>query len=278
MVLGIGKNTITNAIGGAGAGFLAGGPAGALIGAGVGGLMGYSQDATNEANRKAAREANAQNVAYWNMQNDYNSPVAQMARLKEAGLNPMLVYGGGNVTGNSASAISSANYADQSYNTMASIQGIQALANLKNTGANTASTQANTLATYQDIQNMQTANKIQQAQLEQEQQAVKMGAMDLQVAERVQKARLKGAHYGAVNDAVGEYMRFQDQNLDRYVKDRGGRELAYGWNVGKNVISDVLGVSRGLADTQASFSRASRDSAWANVLRTPGSSRVFKKR
>lgn len=31
----------------------------------------------------------------WNMQNEYNSPAAQMKRLKDAGLNPNLVYGDG---------------------------------------------------------------------------------------------------------------------------------------------------------------------------------------
>ena len=37
----------------------------------------------------------------WNMQNAYNSPTAQMSRLRQAGLNPNLVYGNG-VTGNSS--------------------------------------------------------------------------------------------------------------------------------------------------------------------------------
>lgn len=36
------------------------------------------------------------NLAQWHMQNEYNSPQAQMSRLKEAGLNPNLVYGSGN--------------------------------------------------------------------------------------------------------------------------------------------------------------------------------------
>lgn len=40
----------------------------------------------------------------WKMNNQYNSPVEQMARLKEAGLNPNLVYGNGSVTGNTSSA------------------------------------------------------------------------------------------------------------------------------------------------------------------------------
>lgn len=34
-------------------------------------------------------------LADWNMQNEYNSPSGQMARLKAAGLNPNLVYGNG---------------------------------------------------------------------------------------------------------------------------------------------------------------------------------------
>jgi len=41
------------------------------------------------------------NLDFWNMQNSYNSPQAQMQRLQQAGLNPHLVYGG---SGNSGSA------------------------------------------------------------------------------------------------------------------------------------------------------------------------------
>lgn len=37
-------------------------------------------------------------LADWKMQNEYNSPAAQMERLKAAGLNPNLVYGNGSAT------------------------------------------------------------------------------------------------------------------------------------------------------------------------------------
>lgn len=43
-------------------------------------------------------------ITMWNTQNEYNSPAAQMRRLKEAGLNPNLVYGKG--ADNTAMAIS----------------------------------------------------------------------------------------------------------------------------------------------------------------------------
>lgn len=47
-------------------------------------------------------------LADWNMQNEYNTPAMQMKRLKEAGLNPNLVYGNGaDVTANSAPRSSS---------------------------------------------------------------------------------------------------------------------------------------------------------------------------
>lgn len=55
--------------------------------------------AQNKKSREFAREMygrqRADALADWNMQNDYNSPASQMARLKAAGLNPNLVYGSG---------------------------------------------------------------------------------------------------------------------------------------------------------------------------------------
>lgn len=39
----------------------------------------------------------------WHMQNDYNSPKAQIARIKEAGLNPAMMYANGSAGGASAS-------------------------------------------------------------------------------------------------------------------------------------------------------------------------------
>lgn len=42
-----------------------------------------------------ARRANKRMVEFWKMQNEYNHPKNQMARLQEAGLNPNLVYGQG---------------------------------------------------------------------------------------------------------------------------------------------------------------------------------------
>ena len=91
-------------------------PIGAIIG-GLGSLAGSmiganAQRRANIQNMQLAKYQNnwqtaenekayARSVEMWNMQNQYNSPTAQMSRLRQAGLNPNLVYGSG-VTGNSA--------------------------------------------------------------------------------------------------------------------------------------------------------------------------------
>lgn len=58
-------------------------------------------DKTIEANKEQAQYAYSQEQAQWERNNAYNSPEAQMARLKEAGLNPNMLYGSGSAaTGN----------------------------------------------------------------------------------------------------------------------------------------------------------------------------------
>ncbi len=43
--------------------------------------------------KKSQQRANDHNVNFWNLQNDYNHPSAQMQRLQESGLKPNLIYG-----------------------------------------------------------------------------------------------------------------------------------------------------------------------------------------
>lgn len=56
-----------------------------------------SQIIGNIANRRAQDRAFKQNVAMWEKSNEYNSPLMQQQRIKEAGLNPALMYGQGTV-------------------------------------------------------------------------------------------------------------------------------------------------------------------------------------
>lgn len=83
--------------------------AGVATGAlGIGGQIAqskYAREAQDEQNRQNMRLAEYEfqrNKEMFHLQNQYNSPTSQMARLKEAGLNPNLVYGSGAV-GNTSS-------------------------------------------------------------------------------------------------------------------------------------------------------------------------------
>lgn len=77
-----------------------------LLAGGAQGLLNWGQSITNtnltrQANMELAEFGFQKNLDMWNRQNAYNHPSSQMERLKQAGLNPNLVYGNG-VVGNSA--------------------------------------------------------------------------------------------------------------------------------------------------------------------------------
>ena len=66
-----------------------------------------AQSRTNAVNAQIARDTNQmsyqQSLDFWNRQNAYNTPAAQMQRFKAAGLNPHLIYSQSNMAGSIAS-------------------------------------------------------------------------------------------------------------------------------------------------------------------------------
>lgn len=63
-------------------------------------------------NKELAEYQNQLAIQNWELQNAYNSPAAQMQRLREAGLNPLLIYGdGAGAAGSAASAPDAAHVA-----------------------------------------------------------------------------------------------------------------------------------------------------------------------
>lgn len=99
----------------------------------VGGTQAASNIGTNVANalmykrqrvdnRQDATTAYQRSIDMWNMNNAYNDPSAQMERLKQAGLNPNMVYGGGATTEASAPSAPQASSA-----TPQRFQGVDAL-------------------------------------------------------------------------------------------------------------------------------------------------------
>lgn len=71
---------------------VAGVQAGAQVSQGL--LNNFMVGKTNEENWKRQDRLNRQNIELYHYDNEYNSPAAQMARMRAAGLNPGLMYGG----------------------------------------------------------------------------------------------------------------------------------------------------------------------------------------
>lgn len=78
------------------------GPAASVSASGLNFIGGQLADVRNmKFNREMYELQKRDALEFWNMQNAYNSPAAQMQRFQEAGLNPHLIYGQGNA-GNAA--------------------------------------------------------------------------------------------------------------------------------------------------------------------------------
>lgn len=126
------------------------------IGHSVGSLLGFgSQKSANKANMELAKYQYDRALDMWNMQNAYNTPSEQRKRLMEAGLNPNLVYGNGQVQGlTSAPAPQYQAPHIGAYTNFGSLGVEQAMttymglskmqADIQNTKANTANTEATT--------------------------------------------------------------------------------------------------------------------------------------
>lgn len=67
------------------------------IGTAIAGAAGtiFGQKRQHKYNKQLAQYNFDRNLEMWNMQNEYNTPKAQMDRFKDAGLNPNLIYGQG---------------------------------------------------------------------------------------------------------------------------------------------------------------------------------------
>lgn len=74
-------------------------------------------ESSREWSEKMYERQRADEIEFWNMQNSYNSPEAQMQRLRDANLNPHMAYGSGNVSGNSASKADVPNAHKPEFNT-----------------------------------------------------------------------------------------------------------------------------------------------------------------
>lgn len=112
---------------------------------------------TNYFNRKASKKEYDRNIALWNMQNEYNLPVNQMQRLRDAGLNPNLVYGNGATT-LAASTHAAPRQTVTPYQSESILQYVNAYQNLRQNDATIANMRAQTDLIRQQTRAMKLGN------------------------------------------------------------------------------------------------------------------------
>jgi hypothetical protein len=112
-------------------------------------------------NKQLAAYTFDKNLEMWNLQNEYNAPKNQMARFKEAGLNPNLIYGQGS-PGNAQQAPKyQQEGVDQSKNPLVSAQIAMAGAEIRKTQAETDEIKQNTKQSEQRTVSLAIENAFQ---------------------------------------------------------------------------------------------------------------------
>jgi hypothetical protein len=101
----------------------------------------------NSGAKRRQNLANKQNIEFWNMQNKYNTPKAQMGRLKDAGLNPNLIYGSGSANTGVAGSIAPSKAAPYNIQNPIPLQSalLQSQIDLNNSNANKNNVQADSV-------------------------------------------------------------------------------------------------------------------------------------
>ena len=101
----------------------------------------------NSGAKRRQNLANQQNVDFWNMQNKYNTPKAQMGRLTDAGLNPNLIYGSGSANTGVAGSIAPSKAAPYSIQNPIPLQSalLQSQIDLNKSNANKNNVQADSV-------------------------------------------------------------------------------------------------------------------------------------
>lgn len=222
-----------------GGGLLSGlGKVGGLL-SGVGNLFGIGRGRRqNKMNRKNMKYQFELDKKMWEYQNAYNTPERQMQRLREAGLNPHLMYGQG-TTGNASGAPQTKQlpaYAETPVDTAPFISGLQQMAQIKNIQAQTKKQNIEN-----DIALGTKANVIRQAKLdnirtEQETNKLIQDIKNSKVDVKYKNVAVRELEQKIKNLVVNYEWDMVKKDLELLKRDRGNKGIIQGDTLG-NVLN-----------------------------------------
>lgn len=158
-----------------------------------------AQQQENQKNREynlmLAQTQNRWNIEQWQRENDYNSPTAQMARFRAAGLNPNLIYGQSNAAASSPTLTSGAASSPTDMSAIGNKrnfgQAMQEMLNMEMQKAQIEAIKAGTEKTKEDTKNVTastealTIDNLYRAI--KHQQEIKIGDMNLKIGDSTLK-------------------------------------------------------------------------------------------
>lgn len=171
---------------------------------------------SNAGNKRSQERAEKANLNFWNLQNEYNDPSAQMARLRKAGLNPNLIYGS-NASGASGNAESIAPAKAAEYEMRNPLGDVSTFADFRQKEATTDNLREQNTVLQQEalLKTATTANTAIRT---------KQSEFDLGLAEELRttslqaaQANLRRMEANAMGDEIDAY--FKDQTLANRIKD-----------------------------------------------------------
>lgn len=214
------------------AGLIAGGSSllGSLISSGS---NSKSVSDTNATNLDIAKYQAEQNLNLWNLENAYNTPSAQMARLQSAGLNPHLIYGNGSAsTGNATSSAQSFDRPTmQAYQMPSDIftNAANSYLNAVNVTSNSEKNKAQTAEIYQNIANLQQDNEIKQLKVIGEQYANAKSKAEANLWQDMLMARMANLDSqttaSLANAQLADANRFTNEALRPYVVQKAELDI-----------------------------------------------------
>lgn len=224
----------------------------------VGGIFGNRQRANYAADLN--RQSYNQNLDFWNRQNAYNDPSAQMARFKKAGLNPNLIYGQTNM----ASPIATPEQPSAEQKDLDFLGGLQAYQDLKNSESQNELIQAQKNFAVQQTENSKINNVLAQ-------QANARADAQLELALAQGKKAMEKAD--AEINALGVRNSLAGMQIENYEHDKSSevaKTVRDAWNFVKPVVDPAL--EWGLEPWKAGLwknlkSHVKRHGVWSAVKR-----------
>lgn len=214
---------------------------GSLISNAVNSKTSYNlQRREQEYNQRMAEWQNEVNVANWQMQNDYNTPAAQMQRFQEAGLNPNLIYGNGTASaGNATSAPEAAK--------VNPAPGKMSPANFGDMGMSDA------VNAFAQIQNLSNQSKLVQSQVD-----MNRASQDYNLA-RAAQVRTQ-----TIGDALNNDRGLFSYNMDRELR----QDIINKFRLGNTLLGSQIGLTDMQRQKASSDIDLNESSIALNVQRT----------